>query len=474
MNSKIKHIHFIACCGTAMGSLAAMLKSKGYNITGSDSHVYPPMSTFLESQGIHIYQGFDSAHLEPKPDLVIIGNAMSRGNPEVEAVLERKIPYTSMPIALKEFFIQGKHSIVVAGTHGKTTTSSIVAWLLENAGKAPGFLIGGIPQNFNQGFQVGDGDIFIVEGDEYDSAYFDKAAKFFHYLPDIVVLNNIEFDHADIYDNLDQIKLAFKRLINLIPGNGLLLAGAEDKNVKEIMSGAFSAVQTFGLNGDFYWNVKNIKYYSDKTVFDVYKDQKFFANFSIPLFGDHNIRNSVAAIGVAVFHDISENEIQAGLSTFKSIKKRLEIKATINDIIIYDDFAHHPTAVKLTVEGLRNQYPDRKIWAVYEPRTSTAKRKIMEDQYSESFDAADEIILAPLHLPDKVHENKRLSIKNLITKLEQRNKTAYYIESVEKIINFLVNEVKPQDLILIMSNGAFGGIHDLLIKRLMNSENERK
>ncbi len=466
MNNTIKRIHLIAICGTAMGSIAAMLKSQGYQITGSDEHVYPPMSTFLNDQGIHIYHGFDSKHLQPHPDLVIIGNAMSRGNPEVEYVLENKIPYTSLPLALKDFFIRGKHSVVVAGTHGKTTTSSLIAWMLEVAGKKPGFLIGGIPLNFNQGFKLDSGDIFVVEGDEYDSAFFDKGAKFFHYMPDVVVLNNIEFDHADIFDNLDQIKLTFRRLINLIPRNGLLIACGDDPNVKELIPGAFSPVQTFGLSDNNFWHATNIEYSSNSTSFDIMRERSFWGRFTVPLSGDHNIRNATAAIAVAGFHNLTQHKIQESFSSFKNIKKRLEIRAKIDNITIYDDFAHHPTEVRVTIDGLKHQFPDRRIWAVYEPRTSTAKRKLMEHLYSDAFENADVIIFAPLHLPHKVKEEERLSVENVLSHIRNKHKEAYIFESVEEIVEYIVNHVQSNDLVLFMSNGAFGGIHDLLIERL--------
>jgi UDP-N-acetylmuramate: L-alanyl-gamma-D-glutamyl-meso-diaminopimelate ligase len=454
-----------------MGSLAAMLKSQGYHITGSDEHVYPPMSTFLANQGITIHKGFDAANLYPAPDLVVIGNAMSRGNPEVEIVLERKIPYTSLPEALKHFFIQGKHSIVVSGTHGKTTTSSMIAWMLESAGKDPSFLIGGIPRNFNSGFKLGASNIFVIEGDEYDSAFFDKAAKFFHYMPDIVVLNNIEFDHADIYDNIDQIKLAFRRLINLIPGNGLLLAGTDDANVEEMHQAAFSAVQSFGLNENSYWRAVNISYETDSTSFDVLREDTFWHRFSIPLSGDHNIRNALATIGTGVFHGLSPDEIQKGLSGYQSVVKRLELKATVDDIAIYDDFAHHPTEVKTTIEGLRHQKPDSRIWAVYEPRTSTAKRKMMAQAYASSFDAADIIVIAPLHLPKKVNTDELLSVEQLVSDIRERGNEAHYIDSVPGIVDYVAKKTRSGDQVLIMSNGAFGGIHDLLITKLQNERN---
>lgn len=456
----------IAICGTAMGSLAAMLKSQGYQVAGSDSHVYPPMSTFLASQGIEVYEGFQADHLDPAPDLVIVGNAMSRGNPEVEAVLERKIPYTSLPEALKTFFIQGKNSIVISGTHGKTTTSSLIAWLLEFAGKDPSFLIGGIPKNFKQGFKVGTSDLFVVEGDEYDSAFFDKAAKFFHYLPHVLIVNNIEFDHADIYENLDQIKLAFRRLINLVPRNGLLLANIEDARVMELAPKAFSPVQTFGLTKDAYWRADDINFYADRTSFDIIRQDKKFATVSAQLAGFHNIRNILAAVGAVQFFGVSAEQIQAGLPLFQNIVKRLEVKATINGITIYDDFAHHPTKVRSTVNGLRCRFPKAKIWAVLEPRTATSKRKIMEDEYAAAFDEADVTIVAALHLPEKVKAEDRLSVELLVEKIKARNKLAFYIPSVPEITDFLARQAEPDDHILIMSNGAFDHIHQILIDKL--------
>ncbi|MDZ7330399.1 MAG: UDP-N-acetylmuramate:L-alanyl-gamma-D-glutamyl-meso-diaminopimelate ligase [candidate division KSB1 bacterium] len=463
---EVKDIYMIAICGTAMGSLAAMLKSQGYKVSGSDSHVYPPMSTFLASQGIQVYEGFDPAHLDPKPDLVIIGNAMSRGNPEVEAVLERKIPYTSLPEALKNFFIQGKTSIVVTGTHGKTTTTSLIAWLLEFAGKDPSFLIGGIPKNFGQGFKVGNSDLFVVEGDEYDTAFFDKAAKFFHYLPHILVINNIEFDHADIYDNLDQIKLAFRRLINLVPRNGLLLANREDANVMELSPRAFCPVETFGLAPDAFWRAEEIHFYPDRTTFDIFQRDKKFATVTVPLTGYHNIRNVLAAVGVANRLELTPEVIVPGLAQFQNIVKRLEVKGTVNGVTIYDDFAHHPTKVRSTINGLRCRYPKSKIWAVYEPRTATAKRKIMEDEYAKAFDEADIIILAALHLPEKVRAEERMSVESVVAKLTRRQKEAYYIPTVPEIVDFIVPRVMPGDQVLIMSNGAFDNIHQRLITKL--------
>ena len=466
IDTKIKNIHLIAICGTAMGSLAAMLKSQGYEVSGSDEHVYPPMSTFLESQGINVIKGFSADNLSPKPDLVIIGNAMSRGNVEVETVLDEKIPYTSVADALKQFFIQGKSSIVVSGTHGKTTTSSITAWLLENGGKDPGFLIGGIPKNFDQGFKIGKSDLFVVEGDEYDTAFFDKAAKFFHYMPETLIVNNIEFDHADIYDDLDQIKTAFKRLINLVPRNGLLLANIEDDIVMDLASKPFSSVQTFGMQKDAYWLAANIEFFEEYTSFDILKHGELFTTASVCLTGYHNIRNVLAATGAAHFYGLGPEQIKQGLSTFENIVKRLEVKAVVNDIAVYDDFAHHPTKVKSTINGLRCRFPESKIWAIFEPRTATSKRSIMEEEYSVAFDDADITIIAPLYLPHKVAEDKRLSAESLVAKIEKRDKEAYYMTSVPHIVEFVTEKAKSGDKILIMSNGAFENIHQLIIDKL--------
>ena len=464
--SSIENIYMIAICGTAMGSLAAMFKSQGYHVSGSDDQVYPPMSTFLETQGIKILEGFREDHLQSNPDLVIIGNAMSRGNPEVEFVLERKIPYTSSAEALKRFFLQGKSSIVVAGTHGKTTTSAITAWLLEFAGKNPGFMIGGIPKNFNQGFKLSPSNLFVVEGDEYDTSFFDKAAKFFHYLPESVIVNNIEFDHGDIYSDLDQIKLAFKRLINLIPRNGLLLANNDDPNVTEIMSSAFSRVETFGLSSTAFWNAENIQFSKEQTSFDIIRDGKRFASVNTILTGYHNIRNILAATGVAHFYGVSAAEIRDALPLFKNILKRLEIKAVINGITIYDDFAHHPSKVKSTIQGLRQRFPDQRIWAVYEPRTATAKMKVMERNYSLAFDDADITVFAPLHLPHKIKPENRLSVESLVEQIRTRNKQVHYLPSVQEIVEFITQHAHPGDQVLIMSNGSFDNIHQRLIDRL--------
>jgi len=462
----IKTIYFIAICGTAMASLAAMLKSQGYQVTGSDESIYPPMSNFLSDRGIEVLQGFDAAHLDPTPDLVIIGNAMSRGNPEVEEVLNRKIPYASLPQILKDYFIRGKTSIVVAGTHGKTTTASLMAWILEKSGRDPGFLIGGIPENFEQGFKVGDDHYFVVEGDEYDTAFFDKGPKFLHYLPEVVILNNVEFDHADIYNNIDEIKLNFKRLINIIPGNGLLVANSDDINVCEVIQRAFCKVETFGLGKEAIWQAHQISISPEETSFELRHNGRFISAMRIPLCGEHNVRNSLAVIAVCRWLGIEWDEITSGLLSFKGVKKRLQLLAEINQIKIFDDFAHHPTEIKETLKGLRAQYPNNRIWAIFEPRTSTAKRKIFLADYVAAFSIPTFSIIGPIHRPDKINQNELLPINTLISKLKEKSGGIYHFQKVDQIVFHLKQHTMPGDILVIMSNGSFGNIHHKLIETL--------
>ncbi|RMD99764.1 MAG: UDP-N-acetylmuramate:L-alanyl-gamma-D-glutamyl-meso-diaminopimelate ligase, partial [Calditrichaeota bacterium] len=412
----MKRIYLIAICGTGMASLAAMLKSKGYEVWGSDENIYPPMSTFLEEQQIPVLKGFNPAHLSPPPDLVVIGNAMSRGNAEVEYVLNEKIPYTSLPAALREFFIRGKYACVVTGTHGKTTTASMLAWILQHAGKAPNFFIGGIPENFGQGFQLTGGKYFVIEGDEYDSAFFDKSPKFLHYLPDLLIINNIEYDHADIYRNLEEIKTAFHRLIRIIPGKGHIIANNDDPVVKELVQTVYSQLHLFGEAGAAPWQFADVQFTAAGTKFKVVHRAKELCEIEMGLNGLHNVRNALAAFVAATQLGLSPAEIAAGLRTFKGVRRRLTQIAEIDNIKIFDDFAHHATAVRETLRGLRARYPERRIWAIFEPRTASAKRKFFEAQYYQAFDAADKAVIAPLDRPGKVPEAERLSVSRIVEK----------------------------------------------------------
>lgn len=449
-----------------MASLAAMLKSQNYHVVGSDESVYPPMSTFLAEKGIEILQGFDANHLNPAPDLVIIGNAMSRGNPEVEEVLNRKITYASLPQILKDCFIRGKTSIVTTGTHGKTTTASLIAWILEKTGRNPGFLIGGIPENFGQGFKVGGDKYFVVEGDEYDTAFFDKGPKFLHYLPDVVILNNIEYDHADIYNNINEIKLNFKRLINIIPSNGLLVANSDDVNVRGVIQRAFCDIITIGLLNEANWQADRIAIYAEGTSFDLIYNGKFISTLRIPLCGEHNVRNALAVIAACRWLGIEWDEIKSGLLSFKGVRRRLQLWAEINQIKLFDDFAHHPTEIKETLKGLCARYPKDRIWAVFEPRTSAAKRNIFLQDYIEAFSIPTFSIIGPIHRPDKVDQHELLQIDTLISKLKDQSKDIYHFNTIDQIVFYLKQHTTPGDVIVIMSNGSFGNIHHKLTEIL--------
>jgi len=371
----VQRIHFIAICGTGMAALAGMLKERGFQITGSDENVYPPMSTFLESKGIYPYPTFDADHLEPAPDLVIVGNAMSRGNPEVEYMLNQRLRYASLPEILKEYFIRGKYSCVVAGTHGKTTTSGLLAWTLESAGLDPSFFIGGIPENFGQGYKLGEGRLFVLEGDEYDSAFFDKGPKFLHYMPDLVILNNVEFDHADIYRSFDEVRIAFQRLVNLIPANGHLVACWDDAEVRKLAERAFCTVTTFGTGPETGWRATEIRAVHSGTEFTVVHNNKPLGPFFVPLFGEHNVKNATAVLAASAQLGVPVDQAARALRSFKGIRRRLQVRFDEGGITVLDDFAHHPTEVRETLRALRHQYPKRRIWAAFEPRTATTKRK---------------------------------------------------------------------------------------------------
>lgn len=449
-----------------MTALAGLLKERGFSVSGADLDVYPPMSTFLNELKIPVHIGFDAEHLASCPDLVVVGNAMSRGNPEVEAVLNQKIDYVSLPIALREFFIRGKISCVVAGTHGKTTTSSLLAWVLENAGRDPGFFIGGIPENFGKGYKLGSGEVFVSEGDEYDSAFFDKHSKFLHYLPDLVILNNIEFDHADIFKSYDDVEIAFKRLINIIPGNGYLVASWDDENVKRLCENAFSNVVSFGLQDGALWQAKNIDFTRKQTNFEVYFKNSQFDTFSTPLTGQHNVKNCLAVIAAATELGLTKGEISAGISSFKNVRRRMQLKGEVNGVKVFDDFAHHPTEIKATLDGARKRYPHHRIWAIYEPRTATSKRRVLEDQFVESLDLADHVVLAPLHRQDKVPANERLVLENVCRKLTGRNIPNRILPANDEMVDYLANKVEKNDLLLFMSNGDFNQIPEKLLAKL--------
>ena len=459
----IKSVYMIAICGTGMAALAGMLKMKGYAVSGSDQNVYPPMSTFLTELGIPVHSGYKESNLETDPDLVVIGNAMSRGNPEVEIVLEKRLNYISLPQALREFFIRGNYSCVVTGTHGKTSTSSLLAWVLEHAGRDPGFFIGGIPENFKKGYKIGSGKIFVSEGDEYDSAFFDKGAKFLHYLPDLVILNNIEFDHADIFQTFEEIKTCFFRLINLIPRNGYLLAGWDDPTVRELSERIHTNLVTFGLSPDAEWRADEIITTSMTTRFGVFHKGVHVADFEIPLFGRHSVLNTLSVIAAATLLGVTVPEIQGGLTTFKNVKRRLEFKGQVNGIRIFDDFAHHPTEVHHTIDGLKNRFPESKIWAVFEPRTATSRRRFFEQEYQEALSHADEVIITPLYLAEKIPAEERMSVEAVVQALKKNGTSCHLMAPDDSMVKFLKQNAAESDIVLFMSNGDFHQIPERLL-----------
>ena len=464
----MSRIHLIGVCGTAMATLAAMLKRKGHDVQGSDQDVYPPMSHFLAAEGILTLVGYRPEHITGDLDLIVIGNAISRGNPELESTLDRKIRYCSLPEAIREHFLWGARSIVLAGTHGKTTTTSLTGWLLTHGGADPSVLVGGIARNFgDQGssYRIGQGRDFVIEGDEYDSAFFDKTAKFLKYLPDIAVVNNVEFDHADIYADFDAVTLAFRRLVNLVPRNGLLLIGADSPGARALVDKAVSRVQTFGTGDEVEWQAHDLEPAGASTRFKVRRGGAPFGVFEVPLVGAYNVRNAIAAIAVATEVGISPERIAEGLRAFAGVKRRLEVVGVVDGVTVYDDFAHHPTAVAETLAGLRASNPDARIWAVFEPRSASSCRRVFQDDFARAFTGADEVLIAPI-FRSTLPEAERLSIPQLLRDLRAQGLSAREADSIDDIVAGIRKEHRPGDLVVLMSNGGFGGIHQKLLQAL--------
>jgi UDP-N-acetylmuramate: L-alanyl-gamma-D-glutamyl-meso-diaminopimelate ligase len=468
----MKKIHLIGVCGTAMATLAAMLKRKGYEVQGSDQDVYPPMSDFLASENIPTLAGYKPEHITGDLDLVVVGNAISRGNAELEEVLDRKIRYCSLPDAIREHFLWGARSIVIAGTHGKTTTTSLTGWVLLHGGVDPSVLVGGIARNFGEhgsSYRLGQGRDFVIEGDEYDSAFFDKTAKFLKYLPDIAVVNNVEFDHADIYADVDAVTLAFRRLVNLVPRRGLLLVGADSPLASALVPHAVSRVQTFGTGDNVNWQAHDLEPAGASTRFNVRRDGSPFGTFDLPLVGAYNVRNALAAIAVATEVGIRPERIAEGLRAFAGVKRRLEIVGIAGGVTVYDDFAHHPTAVAETLAGLRASNPGARIWAVFEPRSASSCRRVFQDDFAQAFAGADEVLIAPI-FRSKLPEAERLSVPQLVRDLHARGLSAREAESLDDIVAGIAKEHRPGDLVVLMSNGGFGGIHQKVLQALRARE----
>ncbi|HEY5231952.1 MAG TPA: UDP-N-acetylmuramate:L-alanyl-gamma-D-glutamyl-meso-diaminopimelate ligase [Verrucomicrobiae bacterium] len=460
-SSQIKSVHFTGIGGTGMAAAAAAMQERGFSVTGSDQNVYEPMASFLAAKKITVMNGYDEKNLSHKPDLVVIGNAISRGNPEAEFILDHKLRYCSLPELLKEFFIRGKRSIVVSGTHGKTTTTSLLAWVFEHSGLNPSFFIGGIPNNFSQGARFTDSEWFIIEGDEYDTAFFDKRSKFVHYQPEIAIVNNLEFDHADIFENLDAVKKTFSHFIRLVPRNGLLLGNGDDANLKELLNVTHCPVKKFGLGGDYAVYAFNIRYGPTATEFEI-PSFKFHLN----LVGELNVRNALAVVACSKHCGLSNKQIQSAFDTFKGIKRRMEVRGIAGGVTVIDDFGHHPTAIRETLRALRIKYPREKIWAVFEPRSNTTRRNVFQAELAESFADANVVVVSEVARLEQILPEKRLNPEKLMADIKASGKDAAYLPEANAIVAHLARHTQGGDIVCVFSNGGFGGIHGKLLDRL--------
>ena len=467
----VKRVYLIGVCGTAMASLAGMLQQRGYEVSGSDEHVYPPMSTYLERLGISVLEGYTKQHLETfRPDLVVIGNAAANTNVEAAATVELDLPYTSMPEAIYHLFIKGKHSIVVSGTHGKTTTTSLMAWLLESAGRDPGMVVGGIPLNFNQNFKLGEGDDFVIEGDEYNTSFFDKGPKFLHYHANTLLLNNIEFDHADIYSDLEAILSAFGAAVRQVAPEDVIVANGDDTNVQSLRSDATARWVTFGWRPDCDAYATDVIERPQGTEFTAWWEGKEWFRFRSTLSGRHNVLNALACAVIARLRGVSTEEIQKGLETFQGIKRRMEVRGVERGVTVIDDFAHHPTAIATTVAGAKKRYPGQRIWALFEPRSISSSRKEFEEGYIEAFHEADRVIIGPVFHRDRYETryglDKMMSVETIVERLAKDDIPAEQIDDFDAIARRIGSEAKEGDVILVMSSGAFGGVHEKILEAL--------
>jgi UDP-N-acetylmuramate: L-alanyl-gamma-D-glutamyl-meso-diaminopimelate ligase len=459
------HIHLIGVAGTAMATLAAMLQRRGHRVTGSDAGVYPPMSDFLRAERIEVFEGYAAAHIDADADLVVVGNAISRGNVELETLLDRRQRYCSLPERIRDEFLWDRDPIVVAGTHGKTTTTSMVAWLLTHGGLDPSLLVGGIAGNFDASYRLGAGRDFVIEGDEYDSAFFDKTAKFLKYVPQTVIVNNVEFDHADIYPDLAAILTAFTRLLRLVPSTGRVFIGVDDEGAASLAASAFGLVETFGLSDGAHWQALDLEATPEGTSFAVARAGRRLGRATVPMTGLHNVRNALAAIAVAASRGLTFEVIVDGLAAFAGVKRRMELRGIAGGVSVYDDFAHHPTAIAETLRGVRRAHPDARVWAIFEPRSASSCLRVFQDRFTDAFDDADEVVLASVFrtaLPDE----RRLSVPDLVHALSARGQHARHIDGTAAIVATVAGEAREGDLVVVMSNGGFDDIHNRLLEAL--------
>ena len=446
-----------------MGAVAAALRERGFTVTGSDESVYPPMSIFLEERGIALSAGYRAENIPADVDVVVIGNAITRGNPEVEAVLNRKLFYLSLPEVLKNHFLRGRHNLVVTGTHGKTTTTALLAWIMEEAGHKPGYLIGGIPKNLRQGARLNDSKYFVIEGDEYDTAFFDKRSKFLHYLPELLIVNNIEFDHADIFKDLDEIKLSFRRLLNIVPQNGMVLLNGDDANCVEVAKDCLAQMIEVGFSKNCAQRIRDVKYSPNGSQFKLGEE-----TFDIPLIGEFNVRNAAMAATAARFYRVSDAKIHAALKSFAGIARRQEMRGEARGVKVIDDFGHHPTAIAQTLVALRHRYPDHRIWAVFEPRSNTTRRAVFQQELPDALKLADGVVMAQVARLEQIPEKERLNPEAVVDLIAKSGKPAFYEKNADAIVDRIVPLLKEKDVVAIFSNGGFDNIHEKLLTRLKN------
>jgi UDP-N-acetylmuramate: L-alanyl-gamma-D-glutamyl-meso-diaminopimelate ligase len=461
-----ERVHLAGIGGIAMASLAAMLAESGFHVCGSDAGVYPPASDLLRKAGIAWKEGFREENLDPRPDSVVIGNALSRGNPEVERILDEKIPYCSLPSVIEEVFLPGRRSLVVTGTHGKTTTTSLLAWVMHVAGRRPNFLVGGVVEDFGSSYGLGGGEEFVIEGDEYDSAFFDKAPKFLHYHPDDVIITSLEFDHADIYPDLAAIELQFQRLVNLVPRSGRIVAWGESATVRGIVAKAFCPVESYGFDAGCDWTATDIEFSEKATQFRVAHRGKETGTFEMRLAGRHNVLNALAVTALAMGRGVEVAAIREALASFRGIRRRLEPRGEVRGVLVVDDFAHHPTAVRETIAAARGRWPGRRIWAAFEPRSNTMRRNLLENELADALATADVAILGPVNRPHLLSEAERLDPGRVVARVRREGKSAWAFDSAGEIAEFVAGEAREGDLVLVLSNGSFDGLCEKLIAAL--------
>jgi UDP-N-acetylmuramate: L-alanyl-gamma-D-glutamyl-meso-diaminopimelate ligase len=456
-----RHFHFLGICGTAMGSVAAALRDRGFTVSGSDENIFPPMSDFLQRKGIPFSDPYRAENIPENAEVVVIGNAIKRGNPEVEAVLARKLYYLSLPEVLKHFFLRGRHNLVVTGTHGKTTTTALLAWIFTVADLDPGYVIGGIPKNLGQGAFFNDSKFFVIEGDEYDTAFFDKRSKFIHYLPELLIVNNIEFDHADIFHDLDEIKLSFRRLLNIVPQNGMVLLNGDDPNCVEVAQNCLAPIVQVGFSPNCAQQIHGVAYSAEGSRFTLGD-----VPFEVPLIGEFNVRNTAMAAAAARFYRVEPEVIQQALTSFEGIKRRQEVRGEARGIKVIDDFAHHPTAIRETLTALRHRYPGHRLWAIFEPRSNTTRRAVFQQQLPDALQLADGVFISQVAALEQIPEGERLNPEAVVEAIKTSGRAAFYEPDADSIVKRLLPLLKPKDVVTVFSNGGFDRIHEKLLARL--------